>query len=268
MELLQPLTWSEALEAKAEHPEAMPLWGGTDVMVELNFGRSRPETIVDLTRVRELDRPRARGRPDPRRRRRLVHARDRGARRRAAGAGDRLADRRLAADPQPRDDRGQPRLLLPRRRRAAAAVRIARGGRGRVHAGDAADRRRGLHHRPEAERARARRADRGVRRRPREGRAAVQQDRHAQRDGHRRLLVRGGHRRRGPHRRHLPRVGGADAAARPRGRGLHRGGARLGRRTRRSTTRRCSGSASSSPRPPRRSTTSAAARPTAAMRSR
>ena len=54
MELLQPLTWSEALEAKAEHPEAMPLWGGTDVMVELNFGRSRPETIVDLTRVREL----------------------------------------------------------------------------------------------------------------------------------------------------------------------------------------------------------------------
>jgi CO/xanthine dehydrogenase FAD-binding subunit len=54
MELLQPSTWSEALEAKAEHPEAMPLWGGTDVMVELNFGRSRPETILDLTRVREL----------------------------------------------------------------------------------------------------------------------------------------------------------------------------------------------------------------------
>ncbi len=54
MELLQPVTWSEALEAKAEHPEAMPLWGGTDVMVELNFGRSRPETIIDLTRVREL----------------------------------------------------------------------------------------------------------------------------------------------------------------------------------------------------------------------
>ena len=54
MELLQPATWDEALEAKAEHPEAMPLWGGTDVMVELNFGRARPEAILDLTRVDEL----------------------------------------------------------------------------------------------------------------------------------------------------------------------------------------------------------------------
>jgi CO/xanthine dehydrogenase FAD-binding subunit len=54
MELLQPATWDEALEAKAEHPEALPLWGGTDVMVELNFGRARPEAILDLTRVEEL----------------------------------------------------------------------------------------------------------------------------------------------------------------------------------------------------------------------
>jgi CO/xanthine dehydrogenase FAD-binding subunit len=54
MEFLQPATWAEALEAKAEHPEAMPLWGGTDVMVELNFARARPEAILDLTRVSEL----------------------------------------------------------------------------------------------------------------------------------------------------------------------------------------------------------------------
>ena len=54
MDLLQPATWDEALEAKAERPEAMPLWGGTDVMVELNFGRARPEAILDLTRVDEL----------------------------------------------------------------------------------------------------------------------------------------------------------------------------------------------------------------------
>jgi CO/xanthine dehydrogenase FAD-binding subunit len=54
MELLQPATWDEALEAKAEHPEALPLWGGTDVMVEMNFGRARPEAILDLTRVDEL----------------------------------------------------------------------------------------------------------------------------------------------------------------------------------------------------------------------
>jgi CO/xanthine dehydrogenase FAD-binding subunit len=31
------------------------LWGGTDVMVDLNFGRARPEAILDLTRVRELE---------------------------------------------------------------------------------------------------------------------------------------------------------------------------------------------------------------------
>jgi CO/xanthine dehydrogenase FAD-binding subunit len=54
MELLQPSTWDEALEAKAAHPEALPLWGGTDVMVEMNFGRTRPEAILDLTRVAEL----------------------------------------------------------------------------------------------------------------------------------------------------------------------------------------------------------------------
>jgi CO/xanthine dehydrogenase FAD-binding subunit len=54
MDLLQPATWDEALEAKAERPDAMPLWGGTDVMVELNFGRARPEAILDLTQVDEL----------------------------------------------------------------------------------------------------------------------------------------------------------------------------------------------------------------------
>jgi CO/xanthine dehydrogenase FAD-binding subunit len=54
MEFLQPATWAEALEAKAEHPDALPLWGGTDVMVDVNFGRARPEAVLDLTRVREL----------------------------------------------------------------------------------------------------------------------------------------------------------------------------------------------------------------------
>jgi CO/xanthine dehydrogenase FAD-binding subunit len=55
MEFLQPDDWQEALEAKAAHPDALPLWGGTDVMVDLNFGRERPPAILDLTRVRELD---------------------------------------------------------------------------------------------------------------------------------------------------------------------------------------------------------------------
>jgi CO/xanthine dehydrogenase FAD-binding subunit len=54
MELLQPASWSEALAMKAAHPEAMPLAGGTDVMVEINLDRHRPAAILDLTRIREL----------------------------------------------------------------------------------------------------------------------------------------------------------------------------------------------------------------------
>jgi len=54
MEFLQPAGWQEALEARAAHPGALPLWGGTDVMVDVNFARERPEAILDLTRVREL----------------------------------------------------------------------------------------------------------------------------------------------------------------------------------------------------------------------
>ena len=54
MELLQPETWDEALEVKAAHPEALPICGGTDVMVDMNFGRARPPAILDLTRIDEL----------------------------------------------------------------------------------------------------------------------------------------------------------------------------------------------------------------------
>jgi CO/xanthine dehydrogenase FAD-binding subunit len=49
-------TLEEALEVKATHPEALPIAGGTDVMVELNFDRHRPEAIVDVSRVPELQR--------------------------------------------------------------------------------------------------------------------------------------------------------------------------------------------------------------------
>jgi CO/xanthine dehydrogenase FAD-binding subunit len=37
MDFLQPTSWAEALQARAEHPDALPIAGGTDVMVELNF---------------------------------------------------------------------------------------------------------------------------------------------------------------------------------------------------------------------------------------
>jgi len=54
MDFLSPSTWDDALAAKAESPGAVPISGGTDVMVELNFDRRRPDALLDLTRVREL----------------------------------------------------------------------------------------------------------------------------------------------------------------------------------------------------------------------
>ena len=54
MDFLQPTTWQEALAIRAERPEALPISGGTDVMVDLNFDRRRPEAVLDLTRVPDL----------------------------------------------------------------------------------------------------------------------------------------------------------------------------------------------------------------------
>src|SRR6202163_3080203 len=54
MEVLLPHSLEQALAIKAEHPEAVPINGGTDLMVDLNFGRLRPPAIVDLSRVGEL----------------------------------------------------------------------------------------------------------------------------------------------------------------------------------------------------------------------
>jgi CO/xanthine dehydrogenase FAD-binding subunit len=54
MEVLLPHSLDEALAIKAERPEAVPLNGGTDLMVDLNFGRVRPPAIVDLSRLSEL----------------------------------------------------------------------------------------------------------------------------------------------------------------------------------------------------------------------
>ncbi|UBU16824.1 FAD binding domain-containing protein [Nonomuraea gerenzanensis] len=54
MDFLRPTTWQEALAAKADQPGAVPVQGGTDVMVEINFGVRRPPALLDLTRVAEL----------------------------------------------------------------------------------------------------------------------------------------------------------------------------------------------------------------------
>jgi CO/xanthine dehydrogenase FAD-binding subunit len=54
MEFLQPASLREALEMKAAHPDAVPIQGGTDVMVEINLDHRRPPALLDLTRVNEI----------------------------------------------------------------------------------------------------------------------------------------------------------------------------------------------------------------------
>jgi CO/xanthine dehydrogenase FAD-binding subunit len=54
VDFLRPATWVEALAARAERPDAVPIAGGTDVMVELNFDRHRPGALIDLNRIPAL----------------------------------------------------------------------------------------------------------------------------------------------------------------------------------------------------------------------
>lgn len=54
MEILTPRSLAAALELKAEHPEALPIQGGTDVMVAMNFDRTRPQLVLNLNEVSEL----------------------------------------------------------------------------------------------------------------------------------------------------------------------------------------------------------------------
>jgi CO/xanthine dehydrogenase FAD-binding subunit len=54
MDVLAPRTLDEALRMKAERPEARPIEGGTDLMVDLNFDRARPGALLNLNEVAEL----------------------------------------------------------------------------------------------------------------------------------------------------------------------------------------------------------------------
>jgi CO/xanthine dehydrogenase FAD-binding subunit len=54
VEFFRPESWQEALEIRTAHPDSVPIFGGTDVMVDLNFDRERPEAIMDLTQVPEI----------------------------------------------------------------------------------------------------------------------------------------------------------------------------------------------------------------------
>jgi CO/xanthine dehydrogenase FAD-binding subunit len=54
VEVLTPRSLDEALRLKAERPDATPIQGGTDVMVELNFDRARPPVLLNLSEIAEL----------------------------------------------------------------------------------------------------------------------------------------------------------------------------------------------------------------------
>jgi CO/xanthine dehydrogenase FAD-binding subunit len=54
VDVLTPRSFEEALELKADHLDALPIQGGTDVMVALNFDRARPGVLLNLNEVTEL----------------------------------------------------------------------------------------------------------------------------------------------------------------------------------------------------------------------
>jgi CO/xanthine dehydrogenase FAD-binding subunit len=54
VDVLTPRTLEEALQMKAQRPDTVPIQGGTDVMVDLNFDRARPAALLNLNEVAEL----------------------------------------------------------------------------------------------------------------------------------------------------------------------------------------------------------------------
>lgn len=52
--ILRPQQWVDALQMRSDHPEATTICGGTDVMVGINFDQIRPTTLLDLSRLGEL----------------------------------------------------------------------------------------------------------------------------------------------------------------------------------------------------------------------
>ena len=257
MDFLQPTTWHEALALRAERPDALPIAGGTDVMVELNFDRRRPGALLDLGRVAELrEWSTDGGRGQRLGRRRPVRAGHRRARRRGCPAWRwpraPSARRRSGCAARSAATSAPPRPPATRTRRCWPPAPSSRWPRRPAAAGAI----------PAAE------FYTGVKRNalePDELIAAVLvpaatgpqqfcQGRHPQRHGHRRLRVRRRAAPRPPRRRHRHRLGRADPAPGARGRGVPR--RRAGRRRAVGVPRRAAGvagaarSASASPRRP------------------
>ncbi len=54
MDVFTPRSLEEALDVRVTHPEATPVAGGTDLMVDVNAGRIRPKALLDLSHVDEI----------------------------------------------------------------------------------------------------------------------------------------------------------------------------------------------------------------------
>ncbi|HEY7196292.1 MAG TPA: FAD binding domain-containing protein [Gaiellaceae bacterium] len=54
MDVFTPTTLDEALRLRSERRDALPVAGGTDVLVALNFDRARPPALLNLNEVADL----------------------------------------------------------------------------------------------------------------------------------------------------------------------------------------------------------------------
>jgi CO/xanthine dehydrogenase FAD-binding subunit len=54
MDVFTPYSLEEALEIRFTHPEATPVAGGTDLMVDVNARRVKPSALLDLSHLGEL----------------------------------------------------------------------------------------------------------------------------------------------------------------------------------------------------------------------
>lgn len=52
--MISPRSLAEALQARVTYPDAVPIHGGTDLMVEINFGYRESAALLDISRVPEI----------------------------------------------------------------------------------------------------------------------------------------------------------------------------------------------------------------------